>query len=206
LWTSGYEGPAVLRMSDGSWRIWVDKYTNGGIWTATSPDLDTWSGLNQIPCPGCRHGTILPVTDPPGPAPVHRVTNRSSGKVIDVISASTADNAEIKQWTWNGGGNQKWQFQDAGGGYVRIVNQHSGKCLDVAGASTADGADIIQYTCGGGTNQQWQWQAVGAYFQIVARHSGKCLDVAGFGPGDGADHQQYACTGGTNQQWTRTQV
>ncbi|MEV4103140.1 RICIN domain-containing protein [Nonomuraea sp. NPDC049649] len=72
-----------------------------------------------------------------------------------VISASTADNAEIKQWTWNGGGNQKWQFQDAGGGYVRIVNQHSGKCLDVAGGSTADGANIIQYTCGSGTNQQW---------------------------------------------------
>jgi hypothetical protein len=36
LWSSGYEGPAVLRMSDGSWRIWIDKYTNGGIWTATS--------------------------------------------------------------------------------------------------------------------------------------------------------------------------
>src|SRR5690606_15358372 len=155
LWTSGYEGPAVLRMSDGSWRIWVDKYTNGGIWTATSPDLDTWSGLNQITCPGCRHGTILPVTDLPGPAPVHRVTNRNSGKVIDVISASTANNAEIKQWTWNGGGNQKWQFQDAGGGYVRIVNQHSGKCLDVAGFGTGDGADRQQYAGTGGTNQQW---------------------------------------------------
>lgn len=206
LWSSGYEGPAVLRMGDGSWRIWVDKYTNGGIWTATSPNLDTWSGLSRITCPGCRHGTILPVADVPGAAPAYRVTNRNSGKVMDVVSASTADNAEVKQWTWNGGGNQEWVFQDAGDGYSRIVNQHSGKCLDVASGSAADGADIIQYTCGGGANQQWQWQATGSYFRLVARHSGKCLDVVDSGTGDGADIRQYTCGGGANQQWSRAQA
>jgi hypothetical protein len=206
LWSSGYEGPAVLRMSDGSWRIWVDKYTNGGIWTATSSNLGSWSGLSQITCPGCRHGTILPVADVPGSTPAYRVTNRNSGRVMDVVSASTANNAEIKQWTWNGGGNQKWEFQDAGSGYFRIVNQNSGKCLDVSSGSTADGADIIQYTCGSGTNQQWQWQATGSYFRIVARHSGKCLDVVNSGTGDGADIQQYTCGSGNNQQWSRTQV
>ncbi|ONK16034.1 RICIN domain-containing protein [Streptomyces sp. MP131-18] len=206
LWSSGYEGPAVLRMSDGSWRIWVDKYTNGGIWTATSSDLDSWSGLSQITCPGCRHGTILPVADVPGSVPAYRLTNRNSGKVMDVTSASTADNAEVKQWTWNGGGNQQWVFQDTGDGYFRIVNQNSGKCLDVASGSTADGANIIQYTCGSGTNQQWQWQATGSHFRIVARHSGKCLDVVSSGTGDGTDIQQYTCGGGTNQQWSRTQV
>jgi hypothetical protein len=206
LWTSGYEGPAVLRMNDGTWRIWVDKYTNGGIWTATSADLNSWSGLSMINCPGCRHGTILPVADVPSPPPYHRITARHSGKVMDVISASTANNAEIKQWTWNGGGNQKWQFQDAGGGWFRLVNQNSGKCLDVAGESTADGANVIQYTCGDGANQQWQWQAFGSYFRLVARHSGKCLDVAGSGTGDGADIQQFTCGNGTNQQWSRTQV
>ncbi|MFY1671450.1 RICIN domain-containing protein [Plantactinospora sp. WMMB334] len=135
----------------------------------------------------------------------YRVTNRNSGKVMDVIEGSTANNAEIKQWSWNGGGNQKWEFQDAGGGYVRVINSNSGKCLDVASASTADGANIIQYTCGGGTNQQWQWVATGSYHQLRARHSGKCLDVVDRGTGDGADIQQYACTGGTNQQWSRTQ-
>jgi len=135
----------------------------------------------------------------------YRVTNRNSGKVMDVTGASTANSAEVKQWTWNGGNNQKWSFQDAGGGYFRIVNLNSGKCLDVASAATADGANIIQYTCGSGTNQQWQWQAVGSYFQLVARHSGKCLDVVGSGTADGTDIAQYACNGGTNQQWSRTQ-
>ncbi|MEU7826647.1 RICIN domain-containing protein [Catellatospora sp. NPDC049133] len=135
--------------------------------------------------------------------PYHRVSNRNSGKVIDVVNQSTANNAEVKQWTWNGGGNQKWEFQDAGSGYFRIVNQNSGKCLDVASASTADGANVIQYTCGSGANQQWQWQAIGSYFRIVARHSGKCLDVVGSGTGDGADIQQYTCGTGNNQQWSR---
>jgi ricin-type beta-trefoil lectin protein len=80
------------------------------------------------------------------------VTNRDSGKVMDVVSASTANNAGNKQLAWNGGGNQKWQFQDTGSGCFRIVNQNSGRCLDVASSSTADGADVIQYTCGSGSS------------------------------------------------------
>ncbi|WP_049561906.1 RICIN domain-containing protein [Nonomuraea sp. SBT364] len=140
-----------------------------------------------------------------GSTPYHRVTARHSGKVMDVVSASTANNAEVKQYPWNGGGNQQWQFQDAGGGYHRLVSRTSGKCLDVAGASTADGANVIQYTCGGAANQQWQWVATGGYFQLRARHSGKCLDVAGASTADGADIQQWTCGSGTNQQWSRTQ-
>ncbi|WP_326553305.1 RICIN domain-containing protein [Micromonospora sp. NBC_01813] len=136
----------------------------------------------------------------------HRVTNRNSGRVMDVVSNSTANNAEVKQYGWNGGGNQRWEFQDAGGGYLRIVNQNSGKCLDVAAGSTADGANIIQYTCGAGTNQQWQWVAVDGFHQLRARHSGKCLDVVNAGTGDGADIQQFTCHSGSNQQWSRTTV
>ena len=138
-------------------------------------------------------------------ATYYRVTNRNSGKVMDVVSGSTANSAEVKQYTWNGGGNQKWEFQDAGGGYYRVVSQISGKCLDVASSATADGANIIQYACGSGTNQQWQWAATGSYFNLKARHSGKCLDVVSSNTADGADIQQYSCNGGTNQQWSRTQ-
>lgn len=140
-----------------------------------------------------------------GNAPTYyRITARHSGRVMDVVSASTANNAEVKQYAWNGGGNQKWEFQDAGGGYYTIVSQHSGKCLDVASASTADGANIIQYTCNGGANQQWQMVAIDGHFQLRARHSGKCLDVVNANTADGADIQQYSCHGGANQQWSRT--
>ncbi|MBQ1076175.1 RICIN domain-containing protein [Micromonospora sp. C31] len=141
-----------------------------------------------------------------GQSPPHyRITNRNSGKVVDVLDMAVSDNAEIKQWSWNGGANQKWEFRDAGSGYFRIVNQHSGRCLDVADASTANNANVIQYSCGGGTNQQWQWVATGSYHQLRARHSGKCLDVVSGGTADGTDITQYTCGSGTNQQWTRSQ-
>lgn len=152
--------------------------------------------LAEVPLNGGTMASALPS--------YYRITARHSGKVMEIISGSTANNAEVKQWTWNGGSNQKWVFEDAGGGYYRIVNQKSGKCLDVAGASTADGANVIQYTCGSGTNQQWQWAAVGSYFQLRARHSGKCLDVAGAATTDGGDIQQYGCGSQPNQQWSRT--
>ncbi|MFC6018341.1 family 43 glycosylhydrolase [Plantactinospora solaniradicis] len=58
LWTAGHEGPSVIRMDDGTWRIYIDRYTNGGIWTATSRDLNTWSGITRAACSGCRHGTV----------------------------------------------------------------------------------------------------------------------------------------------------
>jgi hypothetical protein len=137
-------------------------------------------------------------------ATYYRVTNRNSGKVMDVVSASMANSAEVKQYPWNSGGNQRFEFRDAGSGYFQIVAQHSGKCLDVASSSTADGANVIQYTCGTGTNQQWQWAAAGSWFQLRARHSGKCLDVVSSNTADGADIQQYACNSGNNQQWSRT--
>ncbi|AWS48643.1 RICIN domain-containing protein [Streptosporangium sp. 'caverna'] len=163
------------------------------------------TGMSLSGYPQVSIDTATGVISGVGSTPYYRITARHSGRVMDVVSASTANNAEVKQYPWNGGGNQRWQFQDAGGGYFRLVNSNSGKCLDVASASTADGANILQYTCGGGTNQQWQWVATGGYYQLRARHSGKCLDVANASTADGADIQQYTCGGGTNQQWTRTQ-
>jgi hypothetical protein len=130
--------------------------------------------------------------------PHYRLVNRNSNRVLDVVSSSIANSAEVKQYGWNGGQNQQWSLEDLGTGYLRIVNRFSGKCLDVASASTAEGANVVQYTCGGGTNQQWQWQGS----RLVARHSGKCLDVVGSGTGDGVDVSVYACHSGTNQQWT----
>lgn len=40
----------------------------------------------------------------------YRIRNVSSGKVADVNNASTADGADVIQWSWNGGSNQKWHF------------------------------------------------------------------------------------------------
>jgi hypothetical protein len=71
-----------------------------------------------------------------------------------VANSSTADGANVIQYTCGSGTNQQWQWQ-ATGSYFRIVARHSGKCLDVVDSGTGDGADIQQYTCGSGLNQQW---------------------------------------------------
>jgi hypothetical protein len=135
----------------------------------------------------------------------YRLAARHSGKCLDVSSSSTADSANVLQWTCNGGANQSWQIRDLGTGYVQLVARHSHKCLDVTGSSTADGARAQQYTCGSGTNQQWQFQDLGTgYFRVVARHSGKCLDVSSFSTADGANILQWTCGTGTNQQWARS--
>lgn len=60
LFASGYEGPSLVKLDNGSWRIYVDHYSAGdGIYTATSTDLNTWTSLGKVGCSGCRHGTAI---------------------------------------------------------------------------------------------------------------------------------------------------
>jgi hypothetical protein len=61
LYSGNFEGQSLVRMDDGAWRMYADRYTNGGIYTATSSDLVNWSALSgPITCSGCRHGTAIP--------------------------------------------------------------------------------------------------------------------------------------------------
>jgi hypothetical protein len=199
---TGTSGTSYLYMGDRWAGAWSGPVNDSRyVWLPITFPSSTSMALNWYPTitVDAAAGTVTG-----NAAAYYRVTNRNSGKVMDVVSASMANSAEVKQYTWNSGGNQRWEFRDAGGGYFQIVALHSGKCLDVASSSTADGANVIQYTCGNGTNQQWQWAATGSYFQLKARHSGKCLDVVSANTADSADIQQYACGSGTNQQWSRT--
>jgi hypothetical protein len=132
-----------------------------------------------------------------------RVTNRNSGKVLDVQQPNTSAGARVGQFAANGQPWQDWQFVDVGGGFFNIVSRNSGMCLDVNGRSTADGASIIQWNCNGQTNQQWQWRASGSFFQLVARHSNKCVDVVGSSMADGAFVEQRTCSTANNFLWSR---
>ena len=55
------------------------------------------------------------------------LVNRNSGKALDVNGASTADGANLIQWTRTNTTNQQFQFVDSGGGYYRLRARHSGK-------------------------------------------------------------------------------
>ncbi|MFF3438804.1 RICIN domain-containing protein [Streptosporangium sp. NPDC002721] len=187
-----------------------------GIGSAVVTDL--WSGANLGTSAGTftrllpPHGSgiyrLAPQTTVPTPA-TYTLTARHSAKLLDVNNAATTDGADIVQWTANGQANQRWRFQDAGGGHYTVTSVSSGKCLDVYGGATAtaDGARVVQWTCNGGTNQQWRLQDAGnGYVRLVARHSDKCLDVLNAGTANGTQAVQWTCGTGTNQQWLRAQV
>ncbi|MEV4847492.1 alpha-galactosidase [Micromonospora matsumotoense] len=187
-----------------------------GIGSATATDL--WSGAalgtstgtfsRSLPAHGAGLYRLTPQTTTPTPT-TYTLTARHSAKLLDVSNAATADGTNVVQWAANGQANQRWRFQEAGGGWSTVVSAHSGKCLDVSGGAgtTADGARVMQWTCNGGTNQQWRLQDVGdGQVQLVARHSNKCLDVLNAGLTDGVQVVQWTCGTGTNQQWRRTPV
>ena len=74
-----------------------------------------------------------------------------------VQSASTAEGADIIQYTYGGSStNDEWAIVSVGSGYYRLTNRLSGKSAEVVGGGTGDGADIVQRTYSGATYQQFQ--------------------------------------------------
>ncbi|MFC5470439.1 glycoside hydrolase family 9 protein [Cohnella suwonensis] len=136
----------------------------------------------------------------------YKIASRNSGKLLSVSQGSTADGADVVQWTDNEGLDQQWQFVASSSGYYKLVNRKSGKALDVLGASTQNGGDVIQSNDNGGLSQQWQPVAADTYFKFVNGNSGKVLDVSGASVSDGGNVIQWPDTGGTNQQWQLIKV
>ncbi|MBK8972504.1 MAG: RICIN domain-containing protein [Hahellaceae bacterium] len=77
-----------------------------------------------------------------------------SGRCLDVANWSTANGANILQWSCHGGANQQFKLENQGGAvYLRV--RQSNKCVDVSGVSTSNGANIHQWECIGQDNAKW---------------------------------------------------
>ncbi|MGI5459104.1 family 43 glycosylhydrolase [Streptomyces sp. CA-249302] len=133
----------------------------------------------------------------------YTLVNRNSGKCLDVDGGSTADGANVFQWTCNGGSNQKWKVEDLADDTNRLVNVATGKVLDTADCSTADGADIRQWSWLNNKCQRSRlvFTATGDYVRIVNENSGKVADVADCGTANGTDVRQWTWLDNTCQQW-----
>jgi hypothetical protein len=153
--------------------------------------------------------TPTPTPTPGGLAGYYKMIARHSGKAVVVQGASTADGANVFQWTFGGTArNDEWEVRGLGGGYHRIINRHSGKDLVVQSASTAEGANIFQFTYGGtNTNDEWAIVPVGSgYYRITNRHSGKSAEVAGGGTADGTNVDQRTYAGANHQEFQLVSV
>ncbi|HEX3044894.1 MAG TPA: RICIN domain-containing protein [Bacillota bacterium] len=199
-WGSGFEAPALCQMDDGSWRIYVDKYSDGsGVWTATSSNLNSWTGLSNIGF--YRHGTVLRDTSFSGPTPVPssyvKIRNAATGLFIDGMGRTT-NGSNAGQYSSSGSYNQQWVIETTSG-YVRLKNRATGLYLDGMGR-TSNGSVCGQYSSSGSNNQQWTRETSGSNVKFKNRATGLYIDGMG-STTNGADLCQYSGGGSANQQW-----
>jgi hypothetical protein len=210
-WGNFLEGQAVVRLDNGSWRIFMDGYTVGQYYYADSTDLNTWTAKQIVPgglSGFIRHGTVLR----DGPVDVSTFTSTAvvqhSGQCLDVPNGTATGGTQLRQWGCNGTSAQSFQFRPVAGttDTYTVVNTGNGLCLDVNGVSTANGAAVIQWSCNGGANQQFTLRPFTGLgnardFQLVARHSNRCVDISDAATSAGALAIQWDCGTGRNQIW-----
>lgn len=132
----------------------------------------------------------------------YHLENRSSGKNMDITGGSTADGADVIQWSNNGGTNQQFTLTDEGDGCYRIISVVSGKAVDVSGASTNNAANVLQWTYNNAQNQRYILLSAGNdYFKLKAAHSGRILEIYGGGANNGDHVNQYDDNNQTHGQW-----
>ena len=194
---------------------WVSKDTvSNGTVVLSNTNYNVVNGQISVSLSGCNASSGYRIYITPGSGTVpgngivsggtYKLVNRASGKALDVNNSSTADGADVIQWGYSGGNNQKWVLTDTGNGY-KIINANSGKALDVYKSSLEDGADVIQWTDKGQSNQKWNLVDLGnGYYQVVNVNSGKLLDVENGSISDGGNVIQWTSNNGYNQQWQIT--
>jgi endoglucanase len=137
------------------------------------------------------------------PAGTYRLRNQCGTKLLDVYGASTAQGANLIQWSDNGGQNQKFNLQPTGGGYFTLTAAHSGMAVDVQNWQTADGTTIQQWTPNNADAQQWRAIDVGGGFYKVETRlaANRVLDVAGASTSDGTKVHLWTANGTCAQAW-----
>ncbi|GAA0665064.1 hypothetical protein GCM10010193_15620 [Kitasatospora atroaurantiaca] len=132
----------------------------------------------------------------------YTLVNRNSGKCLDLENGSSADGANVRQWSCNGADAQKWRIEDQGDDTSRLVNVASGKVLDVADCSSADGADIRQWSWLNNACQKFRMVVTDSgWVRLVNAASGKVADVSNCGTADGTDVRQWTWLNNACQQW-----
>lgn len=90
---------------------------------------------------------------------IYTLTFKKSGKVLDIYGSYNTSGANVHQWSYVGGLNQKWIIQSAGNGYYYIIGRGSGLALDVTGANAANGTNVQAYLLNGSNAQKWKFFA-----------------------------------------------
>ena len=168
-----------------------------GSFSYTLPSGATATFVGTVPAAPVLSGT-------PTAGHTYKIISRTTGKPFGVYGASTANGAQIVQWTDDDDPDQQWKLVSAGNGYYNLIDVNSGKALDDTGGSTSNGTIMQQYQISGtgNSNQQWQISADGSWYTITNRTSGLQLNLTGGALADGTYIQQWASSSSDpNAQW-----
>ncbi|MBR3644899.1 MAG: RICIN domain-containing protein, partial [Lachnospiraceae bacterium] len=133
----------------------------------------------------------------------YRIVNRHSGLCLDVSGGSSANGANVQQWTANGIAAQTWEvnFNSDDSTYV-ITSTINGKAVDMDGWSKDNGGNAIMWDNNKTNNQRWYITYVGdGYSFLINKDSNKCLEVGGWSTSAGGNVQQWDYFAQANQQW-----
>jgi Papain family cysteine protease/Ricin-type beta-trefoil lectin domain-like len=139
--------------------------------------------------------------------PAYKITASHSNKALEVYNFRTDNGADIVQWDYWGGQNQRWHFVPTGDGYYYIRSVWSDKNLIVPYFSYNNGEKIIQYDPYSSYDQQWalEYQADGTTM-FRNRHSNKYFDIRDVRTDNTAPLQQWSLVGWGNQRFRIEQV
>ncbi len=135
----------------------------------------------------------------------YMLVNKGTGKAVDLIGGSSAENAVTNQWTYDYNSlNQHWAFVPSENmNHFKIISQVSGKALTVLNSSVANGAQIVQADyIRNNPAQQWDIvEAANGWLQIRNVNSGKNLDADNLGTNGAQVRQWTPGPTASQQQW-----
>lgn len=114
----------------------------------------------------------------------YKITNKSSGKVIDLSNASVNNGSNIQTYTSNNSDAQRWNlFEIVPGKYVISSVIRSAKVLDISGGSIMSGTNIQLYGYNGSAAQCFVIRTSGTfdYMTPVNLGSGFYANIRGVG-------------------------
>ncbi|MDE6019922.1 MAG: RICIN domain-containing protein [Ruminococcus sp.] len=137
------------------------------------------------------------------------ITNKFSGKVLDLKDGITDDNAQLQQWELSGGSHQEWRIVAVDDTYCKILSmKEESKCVTIDGNDGADGLNVVLKTYTGEDNQLFRIVQNRAFCGIVSKCSGEKagLDVYEWSEENGGIIKQWNYWGGACQMWKLTPV
>ena len=88
----------------------------------------------------------------------YKITNPTTGLVVDAFGGTCTAYDVIGFWDWHGGDNQRWNIESTSAGYRIRPKGNNSQCWSILGNSSANDSGIILYPADGSSGQ---------YFDLV---------------------------------------